>query len=238
MNLSLMGRSAAMVLLGAALNAGAQEIQGETAEVSYKMGYDIGQRMKELGVPDFDVSAFQRGTVDALNDRESALTQEQSEAAMSALGRYQQQAMERRRAELARQSEENLKAGEQYLITNGQRDGVTTTESGLQYEVLRMGEGAKPEATNTVRVHYRGTLLDGSEFDSSYARGEPATFPLNRVISGWTEGLQLMPVGSKFKFHIPADLAYGGRSQGSIGPNSTLIFEVELLGIEDPANAD
>ncbi len=235
MSLSLMGRAAAIVLLGGALNVGAQEIEGETAEISYKMGYDIGQRMKELGVPDFDAAAFQQGTVDALEGKDNALSEEQSQNAMAALGRYQQEAMERRRTELARQSEENLKAGEEYLAENAQREEVATTESGLQYEVLELGDGAKPEAANTVKVHYRGTLLDGTEFDSSYARGEPATFPLNRVISGWTEGLQLMPVGSKFKFHIPSDLAYGGRSQGAIGPNSTLVFEVELIEIIEDA---
>ncbi len=231
MSLSLTGRSAALVLLVGAFNAGAQELQGETAELSYKMGYDIGLRMKELGVPEFDSAAFTRGTEDALNGKDSSLTDEQAQNALAALSRYQQEAMERRRAELARQSEENLKAGEDYLAANGKREGVTTTDSGLQYEVIEMGQGPRPQATDNVTVHYRGTLLDGTEFDSSYSRGEPTSFGLNRVISGWTEGLQLMPVGSKFKFHIPSDLAYGGRSQGSIGPNSTLIFEVELLGI-------
>ena len=232
MSLSLIGRSAAIVLLGGTLNAGAQDIQGETAETSYKMGYDIGSRMKKLGLPDFDAAAFQNGTEDALQGRDSKLTEEQMENSIAALARYQQEAMERRRVELAQQSETNLKAGEEYLAANGKRDGVTTTESGLQYEIIELAEGAKPEVTNKVKVHYRGTLLDGTEFDSSHARGEPAVFLLNRVISGWTEGLQLMPVGSKFKFHIPSDLAYGGRSQGAIGPNSTLIFDVELLAIE------
>jgi FKBP-type peptidyl-prolyl cis-trans isomerase len=130
--------------------------------------------------------------------------------------------------------EANRAAGEAFLETNAQRPEVTVTDSGLQYEVLEEGDGATPEASNTVTVHYRGTLIDGTEFDSSYSRGEPATFPLNGVISGWTEGLQLMPVGSKYKFYVPADLAYGDRGAGQqIKPGATLIFEVELLEIEE-----
>ncbi len=121
-----------------------------------------------------------------------------------------------------------------YLEENARKEGVTVTASGLQYEVLEQGDGPKPSATDTVRVHYAGTLTDGTEFDSSYKRGEPISFPLNRVISGWTEGLQLMGVGSTFLFTIPGDLAYGpaGMPPAGIGPNATLIFKVELLGIE------
>jgi FKBP-type peptidyl-prolyl cis-trans isomerase len=131
------------------------------------------------------------------------------------------------------QSAGKLEEGENFLKENGKREGVTTTPSGLQYEVITMGEGEKPNATSTVKVNYRGTLLDGTEFDSSYARNEPISFPLNGVIKGWTEGLQYMPVGSKFKFYIPWDLAYGERGAGQlIGPYETLIFEVELLSIE------
>jgi FKBP-type peptidyl-prolyl cis-trans isomerase len=116
---------------------------------------------------------------------------------------------------------------------NGKREGVKTTASGLQYEVLKPGTGAKPAATDTVKVHYHGTLIDGAVFDSSVDRGEPISFPLNGVIKGWTEGVQLMPVGSKYKFVIPSELAYGERGAGGkIGPNATLIFEVELLAIE------
>ena len=122
--------------------------------------------------------------------------------------------------------------GEQFLAENALREGVIVTESGLQYEVIKMGKGKKPSATDRVKVHYHGTLIDGTVFDSSVERGEPITFGLNQVIAGWTEGLQLMPVGSKFKLYIPQELGYGSRNAGSIPPYSTLIFEVELLGIE------
>lgn len=126
-----------------------------------------------------------------------------------------------------------MQEGKAFLTKNKKKKGVTTTASGLQYEVIAMGDGPKPRATDTVEVHYRGTLLDGTEFDSSYRRGQTATFPLNGVIRGWTEGVQLMPVGSKFRFFIPPELAYGARGAGTaIGPNATLIFEVELLDIK------
>jgi FKBP-type peptidyl-prolyl cis-trans isomerase FkpA len=133
---------------------------------------------------------------------------------------------------LAQQQEaDNKSKGAAYLAENAKKEGVTVTESGLQYEVITAGESKQPKATDTVKVHYRGTLLDGTEFDSSYSRGTPATFPLNRVIAGWTEGLQLMKEGAKFKFHIPSELAYGARSTGAITPHSTLLFEVELLEV-------
>jgi FKBP-type peptidyl-prolyl cis-trans isomerase FklB len=126
----------------------------------------------------------------------------------------------------------NLKAGQEFLATNKQKPGVTALPSGLQYEVITEGTGIKPGARSNVTCHYHGSLIDGKVFDSSVERGQPATFPLNRVISGWTEGLQLMGVGSKWRFFIPPNLAYGDRQTGSdIGPNSTLIFEVELLGV-------
>lgn len=126
---------------------------------------------------------------------------------------------------------EALQRGREFLATNAKREGVTTTASGLQYEVITMGTGDQPSATSTVTVHYEGTLTDGTVFDSSISRGQPATFPLNRVIRGWTEGLQLMPIGSKFRFYIPSELAYGAGGQGPIGPNEVLVFVVELISI-------
>jgi FKBP-type peptidyl-prolyl cis-trans isomerase len=150
-----------------------------------------------------------------------------------AFGMFLQQKEMARRAE---QGAKNLAEGEAFLAANKGKPGVRTTESGLQYQVLRAGSGARPSAADTVKVHYRGTLLDGKEFDSSYARGEPATFPLAGVIPGWTEGVQLMPVGSKYVFWIPAALAYGQNGAGAeIPPNATLKFEVELLEIVSSA---
>ncbi len=126
----------------------------------------------------------------------------------------------------------NLKAGEEFLEANKQKPGIVSLPSGLQYEIITEGTGAKPTASNKVTCHYHGTLIDGTVFDSSVKRGQPATFPLNQVIKGWTEGVQLMPLGSKWRFFLPADLAYGDRQVGThIGPNSALVFEVELLGI-------
>ncbi len=127
----------------------------------------------------------------------------------------------------------NIQAGEAFLAENTNKEGVITTASGLQYMILTAGEGDKPTASSNVTVHYQGTTLDGNEFDSSYSRNAPATFPLNRVIAGWTEGVQLMPIGAKYRFFIHPDLAYGAKGAGgSIGPNETLIFEVELLSIQ------
>ena len=131
----------------------------------------------------------------------------------------------------------NLKAGEDFLAANAKKEGVKTTASGLQYKVIKSGSGPSPKPTDTVKVHYNGTLIDGTVFDSSIRRGSPATFPVNGVIPGWTEALQLMKVGDKWQLFIPAKLAYGEQGPGPIGPNATLIFDVELLGIEKPEAA-
>ena len=145
---------------------------------------------------------------------------------------YVQKMQAAQQAESTAAGASNLAEGQKFLADNKGKEGVQTTASGLQYKVLTMGDGAKPAATDTVKVHYSGKLLDGTEFDSSYARNEPISFALNRVIPGWTEGVQLMPIGSKFVFYIAPELGYGEGGGGPIPPNSTLVFEVELLDIE------
>lgn len=195
---------------------------------SYAIGVNFGNSIKQDNVP-LDLDAFMQGVSDVLADREPQLTDEEIGETIQELTR---QLQDTQRREYDEALQHNMVEGEAYRRENGQRDGVTTTESGLQYEVITQGDGPRPAATDRVSVNYRGTLIDGTEFDSSYESGEPVTFPLNRVIGGWTEALQLMPVGSKYRLVIPPELGYGERGSGAnIGPNATLIFEVELLEI-------
>lgn len=191
------------------------------------MGEQIGKTIKEqeanglVGVEQLvtDFELIKQGFINGLYQDESQFTQQEA-------AEYIQNAIASLKYGQTKQE------GEEFLAANATKDGVIVTESGLQYEVIKMGKGPKPSATDRVRVHYHGTLIDGTVFDSSVERGEPITFGLNQVIAGWTEGVQLMPVGSKFRFYIPQELGYGAREAGSIPPYSTLIFEVELLGIE------
>ncbi len=213
--------------------ASAAATDGEHYEVSYLTGYQIGQNLKGAGL-DIDIDVLSQAITDGMAGKDSALTPEQQQSAIAAQRAARQAAIEQARQERAAQAESNKAAGETFLAENGQREGVTTTESGLQYEVITMGDGAKPAREDKVRVHYAGTLIDETPFDSSYQRGTPTEFKLTNVIAGWTEGLQLMPVGSKFKFFIPSDLAYGPQDRGAvIKANSALVFEVELLDILD-----
>jgi len=193
---------------------------------SYAVGQGLGQSIKDRHV-EVDMGRVIQGLTDALGDGETQLSLQEIGPMMQRLG---QEGMKKWNEE---QGGKNKTEGEAFLATNGQRPEVTTTASGLQYEVLTEGTGPRPKATDRVKVHYHGTLIDGSVFDSSRERGEPATFQLNQVIPGWTEGLQLMPVGSTYKFYIPSDLAYGDQGNPRLGPNATLIFEVELLSIEN-----
>ena len=202
--------------------------------LSYGIAYGLGQRMQADGVP-LDVKAFESGLTDALAGAEPRLTQEEIADEMKA---YQEKAQAEQQAAQAVQGEANIAAATAFLAENGAREGVVTTESGLQYEVLNEGTGATPGAEDTVEVHYTGTLVDGTVFDSSVQRGEPVTFGVGQVIPGWTEALQLMPAGSKWKLAIPAELAYGAGGAGQvIGPNAALVFEVELLSIPSQAAA-
>ena len=193
-------------------------------KVSYFIGTNIGGQFKSQGI-DVDFTAFQEGIKDAMAGKEPKYSREELMAAMQAFeGKMQ--------AEAAKKAEAAKADGEKFLADNAKREGVKTTASGLQYEVIKAGTGAKPAATDQVKVHYHGTLVDGKVFDSSVDRGEPVTFPVQGVIKGWVEALQLMPVGSKWKLFIPSELAYGKQGAGGdIGPDAALIFEVELLEI-------
>jgi len=206
----------------------AQELEGDMERLSYTVGMDIGNSLSEQGL-ELDLDLLVEAIRASYSGEETRLTQEE---ALAERDRFMQQRQQELEQERSQDAERNLEEGQAFLAENRDREGVTETESGLQYRVIEEGEGASPAATDQVTVHYRGTLLNGTEFDSSYARGEPATFALNQVIPGWTEGVQLMSEGGKYEFFIPADLAYGAQGRpGPIGPNSTLIFEVELISV-------
>lgn len=199
-------------------------------KVSYGIGLNIGNQLKQDDLK-LDVKLLSEGIADALSGAEPKISPQELQAAMM---EFQQQMQAKMMAKAAAAGTENKTAGDKFLAENKQAEGVKVTDSGLQYKVLTEGDGPMPKATDKVKTHYRGTLLDGTVFDSSYDRGEPVTFPVNGVIPGWTEALQLMKVGSKWKLFIPSELAYGERGAGQmIGPNQTLVFEVELLGIEN-----
>ena len=206
----------------------AAEIETDDQRFSYIVGARFGENVKRHPA-NIDYSALVQGIYDGMNDRELLMSEK---AVEEFLEKYQVKLEERFTEKLEAMAETNLKAGKEFLEKNAKQEGVVATKSGLQYRVLKDGDGAKPGPTSTVKVNYVGKLLDGKVFDSSYKRGEPIEFSLGGVIAGWTEGLQLMPVGSKYEFFIPSELAY--KEQGSppvIEPNSTLIFEVELLEI-------
>lgn len=209
--------------------AGAQDKPAAPADpASYVIGTNIAQNMKSQGV-EVNLDSLLSGMKDVLEGKGSKISQAEAQEIMT---KFQADMQAKQAAKAEASSKTNADEGKAYLEKNGKAEGVKTTASGLQYSVIKDGTGAKPKATDKVKVHYHGTLLNGTVFDSSVERGEPVTFPLDGVIKGWTEGVQLMPVGSKFKFVIPSELAYGARGTGSdIGPNSTLIFEVELLEI-------
>lgn len=210
-------------------------LESDEQRFGYAIGLDVGESLATVR-EDVDLAAIKAGLDDAFNEREARLD-------MATREEIKNKASERIRAEqmaeMAQKAEAAQAKGEAFLAENAARDGVTVTESGLQYEVLTEGDGERPGADDTVTVHYRGSLIDGTEFDSSYARDEPVSFPLANVIAGWTEGLQLMTPGAKYKLYIPAALAYGERGAGNrIGPNETLVFEVELLSVADAESED
>jgi FKBP-type peptidyl-prolyl cis-trans isomerase len=233
--LKLLSLTALLVLAGCdQMNNPPKEadLQTQDQKISYLLGMDNGKNIQTIDI-EIDNAAFQQGFNDGLNNAEPQLTEEQIAEAIKAFEtvmtakREEMQQAEQQASQM--QADANLAEGSAFLAENGAKEGVVTTESGLQYRVLVAGSGAKPSVDSMVEVHYAGRLLDGTEFDSSVKRGVPAQFGVTQVIAGWTEALQLMPEGSKWELYIPADLAYGPGGTGPIGPNATLIFEVELL---------
>lgn len=208
-------------------NAGKKPVT-DREQFAYSIGYMNGQGSAEQ-IPDLDVETFVRGFRDALALKESLLSAPER---TTAINRYKEQRLAQMQADMAKAAKENAQLGAEFFARNAKAEGITTTASGLQYRELTRGTGAKPKVTDTVKVHYEGTFLDGSVFDSSYNRGEPAVFQLDQVLEGWTEGLQLMPVGSTFELFLPSELGYGEAGAGPIPPNAPLKFKVELLGIE------
>ena len=200
-------------------------------KASYAIGMSWGNGLHRQGI-DVDNDALFQGMKDALAGGKTLLTEDEARSALMAL---QSEMQAKQQAKAAQEGEANKKEGDAFLAANKSKEGVVTLPSGLQYKILTPGTGPKPTASDSVVCNYKGTLINGTEFDSSYKRGEPATFPVTGVIKGWTEALQLMPVGSKWQLVIPSDLAYGPRGTpgGPIGPNATLIFEVELMSIKD-----
>jgi len=203
-------------------------------KLSYSLGMKMGENMHKQSVA-IDPAIFARGLKDGLAGGKTLLTDEQAQAAIMDV---QKEMHEKMQAKMKEEGETNQKAGDAFLAANKSKNGVVALPSGLQYKILTAGTGPKPTAGDTVECNYRGTLINGTEFDSSYKRGQPATFPVSGVIKGWTEALQLMPVGSKWQLFIPPDLAYGERGAGGdIGPDETLIFDVELLSIKSKEKA-
>lgn len=205
-------------------------LKDQKDKASYSIGHDIGTTFKKQNV-EINTDALLAGLKDALAGKEAMIKEDRDKT----LAAFQKDLQEKQAATTKAAAEKNATEGEKFLEENKKKEGVKTTASGLQYKVLKEGTGESPKATDSVVTNYKGTTLDGNEFDSSYKRNEPATFPVNRVIAGWTEALQLMKPGSKYQLFIPSKLGYGERGAGrDIGPNATLIFEVELLSIKAP----
>ena len=210
-------------------SAGSSTLKDVKSKASYAIGLSIGRNMKKQGV-DVDAATLAKGLLDVFSEAKALLTDEEAQAAIEA---FQQELNAKQLATAKVQSEKNKKEGDAFLAANGKKDGVKTLPSGLQYKVVKAGTGKTPKATDEVTTHYKGTLIDGTEFDSSYKRGQPATFPVDGVIPGWTEALQKMKVGDKWQLFIPSNLAYGERgSPPAIGPNATLLFDIELLEVK------
>jgi len=220
---------AAVALSGAAFAADAPELKSDKEKLSYSIGMDIGEKLKQQSI-DVDTEMLARGLKDRYGGGKTILTEDE---ARQAFAEFQKQQMAKQAETMRLLSEKNRADGEKFLAENAKKEGVRTLPSGLQYKEITPGKGKSPKATDNVTTNYRGTLIDGTEFDSSYKRGQPATFPVSGVIPGWTEALQLMREGGKWQLFVPSNLAYGERGAGrEIGPNATLIFEVELISVQ------
>lgn len=228
LTLCLVGVATALLGADAPATKDAAPVKIDKQKISYAFGMQYGTFLKKNSV-DIDLTEFSKAVTDVLADK-PGLTDKEAQDVMNA---FRTEMMAKQQQKSKEAGEKNEKEGIAFLDANVKKDGIKVTASGLQYKVIKEGTGDKPSPTDTVTTHYRGTLIDGTEFDSSYGRGEPASFPVNGVIAGWTEALQLMPVGSKWQLFIPSKLAYKERGSGQkIGPNSALIFDIELIDIK------
>jgi len=222
----------ALLVAGASTYSFAAEplksLETQEQKVSYSFGLVFGKRMTN-DLPDLNVDVFVQGLTDAFQGKAQLLTDEQ---VGTILEEFQRDMQQKQVEQVQEEGANNKKVGAEFLAQNKDKEGVVTLESGLQYKVLTEGKGTQPGAKDVVKVHYTGSLINGQVFDSSVERGEAVTFPVNGVLAGWTEALQLMPSGSKWQLFIPAELAYGANGNRSIGPNETLLFDIELIGIE------
>jgi FKBP-type peptidyl-prolyl cis-trans isomerase FklB len=224
-----MAMCAAIALSGVAFAADAPELKGDKEKLSYSIGMDIGANLKR-GSVEVDPDMLAKGLKDSYGGGKTLLTEEEARQAIMAF----QKIMTEKKAETMRKlGEKNKAEGEKFLAENAKKEGVKTLPSGLQYKEIAPGTGKSPKTTDMVTTHYKGTLIDGTEFDSSYKRGQPATFQVSGVIPGWTEALQMMKEGARWQLFVPSNLAYGEQGSGrEIGPNATLIFEVELVSVK------
>ncbi len=219
-----------MMFLASQVYAQKPVLKSQKEKVSYIIGIGIGKNLKQQGT-EIDSDAFTKGLRDALSGAKPILTEQEINETMAT---YKNEMAAKQKELFDRVGEKNKKEGEAFLAENKKKPGVKTLPSGLQYRVIQSGKGKKPTLNDTVTVHYKGTLINGKEFDSTHGRGQPASFPVSSAISGWKEALQMMEVGSKWEIVVPSQFAYGERGAGSrIEPNSTLVFEVELLAIQD-----
>jgi FKBP-type peptidyl-prolyl cis-trans isomerase FklB len=229
MKIKLIAIACFVLLLTGLVIAGEDvKLESKKDKLSYSIGLDIGSKLRMQSI-EVDPAIVARGLADGFKGGKTLMSEKEANETMAA---FQKEMFAKQQAERNKLGEKNKKEGEEFLTKNKKKKGIKTTASGLQYKVIEKGKGKTPTATDSVTVNYRGTLIDGTEFDSSYKRGQPATFQVGGVIKGWTEALQLMKEGAKWQLFIPSDLAYGARGAGrDIGPNATLIFEVELVSV-------